>query len=223
MTNITQKKTSKPTPKNTSKPTPKPTPKNTSKPTPKNTSKPTSKPTPKPTPKKTHKESQGGDTPIECNHDCYEKYKRHVKKILFEDNIVRRILKTFHIKSLKDAIIGSLYYILHQIALVMMVCIVLFSNNLQHLTILFVLIALDGVATTIIHDCPITRLESKYLGTNMCEHKLMVLRDLKIQYHNDKDYEQIIDTILTGGGLIAFKIICILCIQTYKIYINNFI
>ena len=183
-------------------------------------------PTPTPTPNQTptpKKESQGGDTPIECKHDCYEKYKRHVKKILFEDNIVRRILKTFHIKSFKDAIIGSLYYILHQIALVMMVCIVLFSNNLQHLTILFVLIALDGVATTIIHDCPITRLESKYLGTNMCEHKLMVLRDLKIQYHNDKDYEQIIDTILTGGGLIAFKIICILCIQTYKLYINNFI
>ena len=161
------------------------------------------------------------DTPSVCQGDCYEKYKKHIKKVLFEDNIVRKILKTFHVKSVKDALIGGTYYILHQLALGMMISIIIFSNNLHHLTILFVLIALDGVATTILHDCPVTRLEYKYLGTNMCEHKLLVLRELNIQYHNDQNYEQIIDTILTGGSLIAFKIIMILCIQTFKFYINN--
>lgn len=166
-------------------------------------------------------ESLDDDTSALCQGDCYERYKKRIKKVLFEDNIIRRILKTFHIKSFKDALIGGTYYILHQLILVMMISIILFSNNLQHLTILFILIALDGVATTILHDCPITRLEYKYLGTNMCEHKLLVLRDLNIQYHNDQNYEQIIDTILTGGSLIAFKIIMILCIQTYIFCVNN--
>ena len=93
---------------------------------------------------------------------------------------------------------------------------ILFNSNPIHLIILLIIITLDGIANTIRHDCPLTQMEKKYLGTSLSEERKKVLSDAGILYKStDNIYESQFEVIVNMWTLTACKIIVILIIKSF--------
>jgi hypothetical protein len=110
--------------------------------------------------------------------------------------------------------IGSTYLLIHSLFIVFCAFILLFSNSVIHLTILLLIVSLDAFSIVVLHECPLTILEKKYMGINCSEMRQKDLKNAGIHYRCNHTYEKQIELMINVWLLVAFKICCILFSQT---------
>jgi hypothetical protein len=100
--------------------------------------------------------------------------------------------------------------------------ITIFNNNVTHLCILIVIISLDAISVILLHECPLTTLEKKYLKTSSCEERRTFFDKLNILYNCDHEYEKQIELLINVWSIIAFKCLIIIFLKTFHFKLNNY-
>jgi len=132
-----------------------------------------------------------------------EKEKNLYKKL--KNNNIRKICDYLG-PSIKNSIIGTYYYYIHLFIMTICGLIIFFSKNIHYLTILLIIVTLDLFLIVILHDCPITMLEQKYLGTSGIANKNKFLKSLGISHKCNHYYEVQLETVLNIWCVIVSKI-----------------
>jgi hypothetical protein len=137
-------------------------------------------------------------------------------------NAIRDFLNNFIKKDIKDKILGSYYMSLHSIIIFLGTSIILFSNNIFHLISVLICVAVDSLCIVILHDCPLTMLEKKYLGSSIAELREKRLADYNIVYKEDHLYETQIELLINLTCLIVFKILVLVFLDLFNIDKPNY-
>ena len=137
-----------------------------------------------------------------------------------EPNIIRtittRILTWFRNNKFSKKIIGYYYTMCHYIIIGFSGFIMLFDNNPIHLIILLIIISLDAFANVILHNCPLTALEQKYLGRSIANDRRKQLRRASILYKSRHLYESQLELLINVWTMISCKILGILVLRNIK-------
>jgi hypothetical protein len=140
----------------------------------------------------------------------------------FESNILRKITDDF------KKYIGldyyrkcSYYYHIHNVFIFIIGFILLFNTNIVHLSILLIIISLDAVSVVILHECPLTAMEKKYLGYTSCEERNEILKNMGIMYNCDHNYEKQVELLINIWLLISGKILMIILLHMSNIKLRN--
>ena len=138
---------------------------------------------------------------------------------IISNNITRKL--TNMVTDNMRKVIGYYYVFIHNIIAYVSIIILLFSNNLTYLTIMLNFLTLDAMSIIALHNCPLTLLESKYLGYSTISSKRFFLNKLNIIHECSHDYETQFE-VLTNVVTVTFcKILYIICMRTFKIQINH--
>lgn len=132
---------------------------------------------------------------------------------------IRKILTTT--KPYLNKIIGSYYYLLHIFILISGGIILLFDNNIYHLIILLIIGSLDALACIILHDCPLSILENKYLHTSIIDKHYTFFDSCKILYKCDHQYEKTLEFLTTMITSLCGKINLLIIMKLFSIKLNN--
>jgi len=127
----------------------------------------------------------------------------------------------FIIKYIPKKILGYYYQIIHSLILFLGINIILFTNNINHLLIVFLLVSLDGIANFICHDCPLTLLEKKYLKTSIIDDRKKYMKKLNILFKCNHNYESQLEIIINVLSIIMTKILGIIFIKTFNYCIRS--
>lgn len=122
----------------------------------------------------------------------------------------------------KNIILGSYYYYLHGFLLILLCYILFFNNNLAHLSAVLVIISMDAVANVVLHDCPLTILEHKYLEMSGADEKNEMLQNLGINYNCNHTYEKVIELLINGWMMCVLKTLYIIIFRMTNIKIINY-
>ena len=146
-----------------------------------------------------------------------EQHNNLIKKIIkeYNDNIIRKIL--FCLKPYFNYFIGSYYSVMHYALMFFFALITIFNNNIICLSGTLVILICIGFVNVLIHDCPLTRLERKYLGKSNDKILKKQIKKLGIHYRSNNIYEYQLEILTNMGALIAFKIFGIIVIRTFDI------
>ena len=87
---------------------------------------------------------------------------------------------------------------------------ILFSKNICHLAVLLLIISLDAFAIVVRHDCPLTAMEKKYLGTSGKRGINKVLKNAGLVYNCSHLYESQLELVINFWALTACKIVMII-------------
>jgi hypothetical protein len=141
---------------------------------------------------------------------CKDENKKKEKKVKplikkLKDNNIRKICQYLG-PYVKDSIIGCYYYYIHLFIMTTCGLIIFFSKNINYLTILLIIVTLDLILMVILHDCPITMYEQKYLGTSGIADKNNFLKSLGISHQCDHYYEVQLETVINIWCVIVSKI-----------------
>lgn len=113
--------------------------------------------------------------------------------------------------------IGCYYGIIHISIMVIGATLLLFDNNLIHLWMMLTFISLDALSTVILHNCPLTLLERKYLGLGWKGFQNKFLKKIKIDFRCNHEYESTIELLTNLGSLTIFKILFICAMNCFPI------
>jgi len=152
---------------------------------------------------------------IKLNID-YETEEKREKETLNLDK-KRNIMRDFCAISnpiLKQTI-GSYYFCIHIILILLGCMILLFTQNIYYLLIVLNVIFLDGVAMLSYHECPLTILEQKYLNTNMSKQSKKNLNDLPIHHECGHVYETQFELIINLCTLTIVKIFTLILMKSF--------
>lgn len=144
------------------------------------------------------------------------------KKINKINNSKIRVLSnyinnTISLLGFKNLILGSYYQILHGLFFCLIVFIFLFSDNIHHLIILLLLLAMDTFSIVVFHDCPLSLLEKKYLGLSTVENRIYHMKNSNIMYSTNKVYELTLDILINAWSLIAMKILILIFLEMFNL------
>ena len=117
---------------------------------------------------------------------------------------------------LKPAI-GCYYGILHMSIMIIGATLLLFDNNVIHLWMVLSILSIDALSTVILHNCPLTLLERKYLGVGWKGFQNKFLKKLKIDFRCNHEYETTIELLTNLGALTMFKILFICVMNCFPI------
>jgi hypothetical protein len=146
-----------------------------------------------------------------------------IQKIDDNETIIRYISNFCNNKlGLNKKRIGNLYKIIHLLFIFFIVFITLFNNNKIHLCILLIIISFDAFSVVILHECPITRLEDKYLNTSLCKERREKIEKMNILYKCDHEYEQQIELLINVWMIIAFKCLIIIFLKSFNFKLTNY-
>lgn len=138
-------------------------------------------------------------------------------------NVCRKFAKyindNFNLKALKYT---TYFKEIHHTFIFLIAFIGLFNNNILHLSIILLIISLDAVSIVLLHECPLTTMEKKYLNTSSCDIRNDYLKSLGIMYNCDHDYEKQIELLINAWMLVTGKIIVILLLKTFNLKLINF-
>ena len=130
-------------------------------------------------------------------------------------NIVRDISNLIH-ENL-NLIIGNYYVIIHFVIGFLGLFVLLFSTSLAHLSILFLITSMDALAIVVLHDCPLTMLEQKYLTNSSVKYRNKLVKSAKIVYKCNHLYESQIELLVNAWCFVAIKMLCIIIIRFFNI------
>ena len=150
------------------------------------------------------------------------KTKKSKKKIFLPRNIIREFFNSFLSKDFKDKILGSYYLIFHCLIIFFGTVTILFSNNILHLIMILLCVSVDSLCIVILHDCPLTLLEKKYLGSSMADLREKQLKETGIVYKEDHCYETQIELLINLTCLIVLKILVLIFLDTFNISKPNY-
>ena len=147
--------------------------------------------------------------------------KKHKKAI--KHNIIR-IISNFILDnfSLRNIGINKFYMLLHSWFIGLLVFVALFNNNVFHLIILLIIISLDAFSVVVLHQCPLTLLEKKYLKISSSELRTELLKNMNIVYQCDHEYEKHIELLINSWTVIAGKCLIILFLKTINLKLYNY-
>lgn len=160
-----------------------------------------------------------------------KKYKKIKEKITVKEeeiisilprNVVREFLNNVINKDLKSKILGSYYVIIHSLIMYFGMTIILFSNNIYHLFAILLFVSMDALSVVILHDCPITLLEKKYLDSSMAQLKEAQLKECNIVYKDNHLYETQIELLINLASIIILKILVLIFIDLFNIHQPNY-
>lgn len=138
---------------------------------------------------------------------------------LVSENIIRIILNS--VPQCVKAFIGSYYAFIHSLLAFLGLLILLFSNNIIYLSILLLVIILDSLAIVFLHDCPLTMLEKRYLGTSTVTARRNALKNMGILFTCDHEYESQLELLINLWTIVAIKIFVIICTSMFYYEIQS--
>ena len=112
---------------------------------------------------------------------------------------------------------GEFYYLGHYIMIIGILIILMFNTNLLHLTCILIILCFDGISAIVLHDCPITILERKYLDTCSTDQRTNLLKQCGINYNCSCQYEKTIESITNATLGCIIKIIVLIIFKTFRI------
>jgi hypothetical protein len=119
-----------------------------------------------------------------------------------------------------DIAIGMYYSFIHVLIIVLSGIILLFSNNLIYLACLLVVISFDAFSIVMLHDCPLTQLEKKYLNLSGRKKRTHKFINAGIMYECLHEYEHQIELLVNVWSMIACKMLVLMCLKMFNININ---
>lgn len=151
-----------------------------------------------------------------------KKIKRYklINKNFFR-NISKYILNVLKRKGIKNVLIGCYYGYLHFLIFILVGFNLLFNMNVYHLVVLLVIVSFDAISIVILHNCPLTTLEEKYLGINSCEERTYQLKQLGVFYKCKHEYEKQLELLTNVWALIAVKCLAIMFLKMFNYKLNN--
>ena len=81
---------------------------------------------------------------------------------------------------------------------------------------------IDSLCIVILHDCPLTLLEKKYLGSSIAELREKKLANYDILYKEDHSYETQVELLINLTCLIVFKILILIFLDLFNIDKPNY-
>ena len=150
-------------------------------------------------------------------------YKNDKNLKMVEDNIIRRTCHYLYEKlRLKDVQESTMYRHIHDTFIFLICVIVLFSNKLSHLAIIFMIVSMDAFSIVVLHRCPLTDLERKYIKRSSCDDRDELLNSIGVSYDCDHEYEKQVELLINVWLMIAGKCMCIIVLKMLNIKIFNF-
>jgi len=138
---------------------------------------------------------------------------------MINKNIFRALANEF--KKTKFNVKGLYYVIIHNTIIVLIAGLTLFNTNLIHLSVLLIVVSMDALSIVVLHGCPLTQMEQKYLNNNSSDIRRIALENLNISYSCDHEYEKQVELLINIWCLIAGKILIILLLKTFDIKLLN--
>jgi hypothetical protein len=120
-----------------------------------------------------------------------------------------------------NTLIGSFYYVSHCILMLVGVFIICFNINIIHLCCTLIIISLDAFSIVVLHGCPLTQLEQKYLNTNTSEERYNFFKKCGIVYSCQHEYDKQIELLVNVWLLIAIKCLVLIGLNTFHIKLHN--
>jgi hypothetical protein len=155
-----------------------------------------------------------------------KKKKKKPKNKKTDENIIRIIsnivLNSSKKIGLTQEILGIIYTYSHYFYIFLISFIFSFNTNIIHLCILLIIITLDGFVVILLHGCPLTLLEKKYLNTSSCEKRCNDLKNLKIVYKCEHEYEKTIELLINIWMLVAAKCLITIFFNTFNFKLQNY-
>ena len=163
------------------------------------------------------------DKPTNKSADKPNSYKNDKNLKMVEDNIIRRTCHYLYEKlSLKDIQESTMYRHIHDTFIFFICVIVLFNNKLSHLAIIFMIVSMDAFSIVVLHRCPLTDLERKYIKRSSCDDRDELLNSIGVSYDCDHEYEKQVELLINVWLMIAGKCMCIIVLKMLNIKIFNF-
>jgi hypothetical protein len=131
-------------------------------------------------------------------------------------NLIRHFINSIY-DTFSVSWVGSYYLILHYLISALGGIVFLFSNNLAHLTVICILIILDGFCIITLHNCPLTLLEQKYLHRNLAADTKTMLQYSGLVYNCHHDYEGQLEFIINIWSFVALKMFVLMIMKIFRI------
>jgi hypothetical protein len=122
---------------------------------------------------------------------------------------------------LSNKFIGIVYSFLHYAIMITGIFIILFNVNIIQLCCTLFIVSLDAFSIVVLHGCPLTQLEQKYLNTNTSEERYQFFKKCGIVYSCHHEYDKQIELLVNVWLLIAVKCLVIICLNTFQIKLIN--
>ena len=153
-----------------------------------------------------------------CSKEEEEKIKKNIKNHNKEEFLKSKVYE--HLvgekprRFLQD-FFGNYYTILHSFFVVAIGYLICFVNDMSYLVIGLLIMSLDGYANVVLHDCPLSMVENKYLDKSGIDNRLEFLRSLGIMYTANNKYDIQLEVIINAWTLIAGKILMLICFRNF--------
>lgn len=132
------------------------------------------------------------------------------------NNVIRKGINYIYNKlNLKD-INFIQYNFIHDIFIFFIAFIIIFNTNLFYLAIILLIISLDAFSIVVLHQCPLTILEKKYIKKTSCEERKKILKNIGIFYKCNHYYEHQIELLINVWLLVACKCLIIILLKTFN-------
>ena len=128
-----------------------------------------------------------------------------------------KITQTQIIKEIGKCMVGHYYSLVHYLVCVVGGLVILFSNNVNHLAVLAFIILMDAAAIVVLHSCPLTILEKKYLKIDYAQEFKRWLQKCNILYNCDHAYESQLELVINYWCFAVGKILAIMVMRTFSI------
>ena len=113
-----------------------------------------------------------------------------------KSNVIRKCCNYLHKHfNLKDLKIQQLYMVIHSFIIFLVCFVFMFNCNILHLIVVLIIVSLDAFSIVVLHNCPLTILEKKYLKHSSSDIQKKCLKNLGICYNCDHIYENQIELL----------------------------
>ena len=140
----------------------------------------------------------------------------------FSETPFRKMCKLLNEKYNLHAVRESyVYFHLHNLFMFLVAFIAAFNTNMLSLLSLLVVISLDAISIVVLHECPLTILEKKYMKKSSSKMKEECFHKMGVMYECDHDYEKQIEIVVVTWMIVAAKILITLFLTTFQIRLRN--
>lgn len=117
---------------------------------------------------------------------------------------------------------GLVYLNIHNLFVCLVTFIITFNNSIIHLCIILIILSFDAISIVILHNCPLTILEKKYLGKSSYDVRDKMFKELNINYDCCHTYEKQIELLINVWSVATCKILIIIFLNCFNIKLCNF-
>jgi hypothetical protein len=139
--------------------------------------------------------------------------KKAVKKAIYKNSIRKLVKKINQHADVSYMLKGLFYKLIHATFMCLCLLIILFDFSIFHHIVLLNIVSLDAFSVIILHGCPLTLLEKKYIGKSLLDDQDAFLKDLDIVHTCSHDYEKQIELLTNFWCIVAFKILIMMCLK----------